>query len=301
MAPEKHNVFLEATDSEDELPHNSDSDFDREVKKGGRSSKRRKPNPQASSDDSEADFSDAADSDADTDAGSEDTPHEQPPSKASRKSSAATPPTARSRPAEPLSRKVDSDTVIIPSSAILKRATHPHLKKDLVLTEPQIKASGVLYLSRIPPFMKPHKLRSLLSPYGTINRTFLSQEDPVAHSRRVRAGGNKKKNYTEGWVEFVSKRDARRACDLLNARTIGGKKGSYYRDDVWIMRYLNGFKWVDLMEQMTKEAEHRKMEQAKQLMQAKKGNRRFQEDMERVKMVAGVQKTREKRQQKHVA
>jgi ESF2/ABP1 family protein len=36
--------------------------------------------------------------------------------------------------------------------------------------------TGVIYLSRIPPFMKPHKLRSLLSVYGEIGRVYLAPE-----------------------------------------------------------------------------------------------------------------------------
>lgn len=35
---------------------------------------------------------------------------------------------------------------------------------------------GVVYLSRIPPYMKPHKLRHLLSPYGTVGHIFLQPE-----------------------------------------------------------------------------------------------------------------------------
>lgn len=60
------------------------------------------------------------------------------------------------------------------------------LTKNLVATEEAIKKSGVVYLSRIPPFMKPSKLRSLLEQYGTINRIFLAPEDSAARTRRVR-------------------------------------------------------------------------------------------------------------------
>lgn len=60
------------------------------------------------------------------------------------------------------------------------------LTKNLVATEEAIKKSGVVYLSRIPPFMKTSKLRSLLEQYGTINRIFLAPEDPAARTRRVR-------------------------------------------------------------------------------------------------------------------
>ncbi len=35
---------------------------------------------------------------------------------------------------------------------------------------------GVVYLSRIPPFMKPHKLKHLLVPYGNVGRVYLQPE-----------------------------------------------------------------------------------------------------------------------------
>jgi ESF2/ABP1 family protein len=37
---------------------------------------------------------------------------------------------------------------------------------------------------------------------------------------------------------------------MLNAEIIGGKKGDRYRDDIWTMKYLSGFKWEMLGEQV---------------------------------------------------
>ena len=37
---------------------------------------------------------------------------------------------------------------------------------------------------------------------------------------------------------------------MLNAQTIGGKKGTRWRDDVWTMKYLPKFKWNMLTEQV---------------------------------------------------
>ena len=36
--------------------------------------------------------------------------------------------------------------------------------------------SGIIYLSRIPPFMKPHKVKHLLSHYGSVGRIYLQSE-----------------------------------------------------------------------------------------------------------------------------
>jgi ESF2/ABP1 family protein len=50
------------------------------------------------------------------------------------------------------------------------------------------------------------QIRDLLSRYGEIDRIYLQPEDAAAHKRRKRAGGNRKLNYTEGWIEFKDKR-----------------------------------------------------------------------------------------------
>ena len=34
---------------------------------------------------------------------------------------------------------------------------------------------------------------------------------------------------------------------LSMGRSVGGKKGGWYRDDVWNAKYLKGFTWGDLM------------------------------------------------------
>ena len=64
-----------------------------------------------------------------------------------------------------------------------KYQIHNNLLSNNVLSEANLKRfraeqdqTGVVYLSRIPPFMKPNKLRSLLSTYGEIGRIYLRPE-----------------------------------------------------------------------------------------------------------------------------
>jgi hypothetical protein len=59
-------------------------------------------------------------------------------------------------------------------------------------------------------------------------------------------------NFTEAWLEFSDKRIAKTVAPMLNAQLIGGKKGDRWRDDIWTMRYLSGFKWEMLGEQVGK-------------------------------------------------
>lgn len=83
------------------------------------------------------------------------------------------------------------------------------------------KRKGIIYIGRVPPFMKPIKLRQLLAPYGDIGRVYLAPEDPATRKRRIAAGGNKKPMFTEGWVEFMRKRDAEFVVATLNNQPMG--------------------------------------------------------------------------------
>jgi ESF2/ABP1 family protein len=266
MAPEKRNHFLDADESDEDVGRDYDSEED--LQKGGRSAKRRRVDDES---DNEDDFSD----DGGDTAGEEDDQHEGradgEEQDDTRHDKEKTPKDARKKVAE------------------LPGVSKPLTKKNLVATEAAIRKSGVVYLSRIPPFMKPAKLRSLLEPYGAINRIFLSPEDPAAHTRRVKAGGNKKRSFTDGWVEFVNKKDAKTVCELLNARPIGGKKGSYYRDDLWNLLYLKGFKWHNLTEQIAAENAERTSRMRAEISKTTKENKEFVRNVERAKMLDGIE------------
>ncbi|KAH6588097.1 hypothetical protein BASA61_006126 [Batrachochytrium salamandrivorans] len=80
----------------------------------------------------------------------------------------------------------------------------------------KIDCTGVVYLSRIPPFMKPTKVRSLLTRYGKLGRIYLNPEDAKTAARRRKYKQNKRQNFTEGWVEFLDKSEAKRAAAALN-------------------------------------------------------------------------------------
>ncbi|KAL2018482.1 hypothetical protein VTK56DRAFT_767 [Thermocarpiscus australiensis] len=265
MGPDRRNEFLDGGDSDDDVGRDYDSEDD--FQKGGRSLKRRRveePSDEEDISDQEQDQSEASGA------------------KSREGTSESTDVGAEEKEAGPKADKSGS-------TKELPDVTKPLSKKNLVATEAAIKKSGVIYLSRIPPFMKPAKLRSLLEPYGKINRIFLTPEDPAEHRRRVRNGGNKKRCYTEGWVEFVRKKDAKKACDLLNAQTIGGKKTSWYRDDVWAMKYLKGFKWHHLTEQIAAENAERASRMRAEIAKTTKENKEFVKNVEKAKVLNGIQ------------
>ena len=132
-------------------------------------------------------------------------------------------------------------------------------KKALKRFTAKQKAKGIVYLSRLPPNMKPQKVRQLLSEYGELGRVYLAAED--ASVRRERKGKGKKeetagkkaasgKRYVEGWVEFLDKKEAKIAAQLLNGEHMGGKKRSSTYYDLWCMKYLPKFEWDHLTEEL---------------------------------------------------
>ena len=63
--------------------------------------------------------------------------------------------------------------------------------------------AGVVYMSHIPPMMKPNKIRSLLNKKGAeILRIYLAPEDTAVATRRKEAGGKRGKRFTEGCVHI---------------------------------------------------------------------------------------------------
>ena len=49
----------------------------------------------------------------------------------------------------------------------------PHKKNNVTATESD---SGIIYLSRIPPFMSVKKIRQIFSAYGEVDRIFLQPD-----------------------------------------------------------------------------------------------------------------------------
>ena len=83
--------------------------------------------------------------------------------------------------------------------------TKPLSKEEIDKYNEKIRRSGVVYLSSLPTYMKPEKVKYLLGKFGTVQRMHLVEEDPTITRRRAKNGGSHKKKYTEGWVEFEDK------------------------------------------------------------------------------------------------
>lgn len=126
----------------------------------------------------------------------------------------------------------------------LKALTPEELEKF----EKARKNTGVCYLSRIPPFMPPRRVRSLLGKHAEIGRIFLVPEESKSTAKRKKYKKERRTNFIEGWVEFKDKKVAKALAEHLNMKEIGGKRKSEFYHETWNIKYLPKFKWHRLTE-----------------------------------------------------
>ncbi|KAI1198753.1 Pre-rRNA-processing protein ESF2 [Nemania serpens] len=275
MPAEKRNHFLDIDESDDDGSQGYDSEAEQQLRKGA--SKRRKLNQDDGTDEDEllSDDEDLEDGDDDGDG------HDDEEEREGKK-----PRQDREKP-----KNKDKSTPRDPSD--LPDPSRQLTKKNLVATEKAVKRSGVIYISRVPPFMKPGTIRSIFERFGKINRVYLTPEDSQVRARRLKQGQNRKRNFSEGWLEFVQKPDAKAAVELLNGTTLAeigmAKKGSYYRDDIWSLRYLKGFKWHNLTEQIAAETAERQSRMRAEISKATKENKEFVRNVQKSKELGGIQ------------
>jgi ESF2/ABP1 family protein len=111
------------------------------------------------------------------------------------------------------------------------------------------KKRGVVYVARVPAYMKPAKLRYMLEQHGEVTNMYLTQEDERVRLRRKRAGGSKKPKFTEAWFEFKDRKVAKLVARSLNNTKLGaaaGSKSSFWHDNLWNIKYLSKFTWEHL-------------------------------------------------------
>ncbi|KAK7695550.1 hypothetical protein QCA50_000186 [Cerrena zonata] len=177
---------------------------------------------------------------------------------------------------EELAEGMDAEGFSGPSGKVVKPLTPEALAAYKAAQE----KTGVIYISRIPPGMRPTKVRHLMSQHGEVGRVYLQPEDAKRSYLRKKYTSTKKIHFTEGWVEFKDKKVARSVADLLNAQPIGGKKGTRWRDDVWTMKYLPKFKWRMLTEQIAHEAAIHAAQLRVELSQSRKEQQEYLKNVE---------------------
>lgn len=189
------------------------------------------------------------------------------------------------------------DTTTKPSEKKAQAKTRPLSTKQL--KAPKKNTTGVIYFSSLPPYLKCAALKSLLEARGfePITRVFLSPR--VQSDSRKRS--NKRKSYTDGWVEFASKKTAKICAEALNATIVGGRKGGWYHDDIWNMKYLRGFKWADLMEQVQRERSEREAKRRIEDTRAQKEDKVFLAGVEAGRVADGMARKSEEKRKRRLA
>eukprot|EP00095_Tigriopus_kingsejongensis_P000619 maker-scaffold275_size226830-snap-gene-0.24 protein:Tk00619 transcript:maker-scaffold275_size226830-snap-gene-0.24-mRNA-1 annotation:"activator of basal transcription 1" len=93
------------------------------------------------------------------------------------------------------------------------------------------------------------------SAYGQIGRVFLQPDQAEKSKEKVAL------RFTEGWIEFMSKRVAKDVAENVNCTPVGGKKKAQTHDIIWNIKYLPRFKWSHLTERLNyeKATHHQKM------------------------------------------
>ncbi|EDO06803.1 uncharacterized protein BBOV_IV004420 [Babesia bovis T2Bo] len=163
---------------------------------------------------------------------------------------------------------------------------HPKTKSVYdIIDEPidmeKIKKTGVIFISRIPPFMSIKKIRSYFSKFGQVGKIYAEPETLANYKKRVKLGGNTKLKFEHGWVEFLDKKDAKLVAMHLNGQPVGEKKRhNVWRDDLWNIKYLPKYKFSDVMDYLHQERRERKDKLSYRLAEARKENYNYREQLE---------------------
>ncbi|KAI4132947.1 MAG: hypothetical protein LQ338_000414 [Usnochroma carphineum] len=270
MTTRTYNEYLDAGHSEDDASSIHDSDDLQEAKgknTGSKTStKRRKTNHKSSDEESDDGIGSVHGADPTTNHNAIESP-------------------TKAAPAEEPVRRSNSP----PPPSELPHGEHP---TSTTASKPsRSRKPGVIYLSRIPPFMRPSTVRHLLSPFGPIIKLFLTPEPSSQHTSRVRSGGNKKRSFIDGWIEFSDHKHAKTCVAAINGQTMGGR--GWYRDDVWNAKYLRGFGWEDLMAGVRGEEREREERVRVGVRRERREREEFLKGVERGRMEQGKKRKRE--------
>lgn len=179
------------------------------------------------------------------------------------------------------------DAIMIEDVVDIKKTKDIKVKKE--------KKPGVVYLSRIPPTMTPHELRSYMEPFGKLGRLYLAPDERTQKTGKHKATDPRermKARYTEGWLEFLRRKDAKTAALAFNGSTIGGKKSSRFHDEIWNLKYLPDFLWTNLTEQSVYDKAVRQQKLRTEISQSRKVNAQYVKQAEKAREMGKIEETR---------
>ncbi|XP_035233403.1 pre-rRNA-processing protein esf2-like [Stegodyphus dumicola] len=145
-----------------------------------------------------------------------------------------------------------------------------------VTPKKKVKKPGVIYLNYIPRYMTVKKVREHFSEFGEVRRLFLKPE-------KSKKPGKPSKFFSEGWVEFASKKVAKRVAECLNGAQVGGRRHSPYYDALWSIKYLHKFQWSNLNERKAYEKARKEQRMRAEIAQVKREVNFYTKGVEKMK------------------
>ncbi|EGI68028.1 PREDICTED: activator of basal transcription 1-like [Acromyrmex echinatior] len=143
---------------------------------------------------------------------------------------------------------------------------------------------GIIYLSTIPKYMNITMIREIFSAYGKVGRVYLQLVDNETQSVKHKKKTKKViKHFTEGWIEFESKKVAKFVAETLNNTQVSTRKKSKFYDVMWNIKYLPRFKWIHLSERLAYERAVHKQRLLTEIAQAKREINFFSYNVDRSK------------------
>ena len=107
---------------------------------------------------------------------------------------------------------------------------------------------GIIYLSSVPSGMNVSQTTSFFSEFGRYFFTFffMQYKDDNFRVGRIflqpdkmdKKTGKYNRVFSEGWVEFMSKKVAKSVAESLNSIPVGGKRRSKAYEELWNIKYL---------------------------------------------------------------
>ncbi|XP_034946537.1 activator of basal transcription 1-like [Chelonus insularis] len=161
---------------------------------------------------------------------------------------------------------------------------------NLLNTENDVKKKkkkrGIIYLSKIPKDMNVTMIRETFSKFGDVGRVYLQLAADKKNLKKKKPG----RDFTEGWVEFESKRVAKYVAATLNNSQVSTRKRSKNYDAIWNIKYLPRFKWVHLSERLAYEKAVHKQRLKTEIAQAKREINFYSYNIDRSKKLEKKQK-----------
>uniref|UniRef100_A0A0N5CG18 Activator of basal transcription 1 n=1 Tax=Strongyloides papillosus TaxID=174720 RepID=A0A0N5CG18_STREA len=146
---------------------------------------------------------------------------------------------------------------------------------DDISIEVKEKNSGIIYLQTVPPKYNVAKVREVFNQYGVVKRIHLVPDSKKKYKNP------KLRSYTEGWIEFEDKKKAKACAKVLNCTKVGGKRRHPASDTLWSMKYLKGFKWSHLREQLAYEKQIEKKRLSMEISRARKEASHFADQLDK--------------------